>query len=95
MRLENGQPEKETAEKNRQAQAEKAAEVHASQEEVSFFVCKTREIASDNRVGGIFIHSYHSSKIYLLAKGVCAYHVVPVLCMYAKAYFLGAVRAHA
>ena len=33
-KVKNGQPEEKTAEKDRQAQAEKAAEVHASQEEV-------------------------------------------------------------
>jgi hypothetical protein len=35
MRLKNGQPEKETAQKNRQAQTQKAAETVASQKQVT------------------------------------------------------------
>ena len=35
MRLNNGQPEKETAQKNRQAQTQKAAETVASQKQVT------------------------------------------------------------
>ena len=44
MRENHGQPEKETAQEDRQAQAEEAAETAAAQEEIISSVCQLRPI---------------------------------------------------